>query len=592
MRLAGRRDSAARLARGIAAGIFAMAFPFPGVQIPLSVLFAWIARGNKAMALIPQLASNALTMLPQALVQFQVGGWLWPGRAAHARDAFHTLRGIVGQWSWNTPVESFVQLMTAMRSLSVDILGPLFVGILVTGTLAALASYPLTIVVVWTWRAWRRSRRVRRRVRHVPPRPLFLPEPEGGATEDTSVLLAQYARRSDDFTYADRVILLINGHEAYPKMLQAIADAKNSIALEVYIVKADRVGIRFQQALVDAARRGVRVRLLYDYVGSLGLPGRFITPLVNAGVDVAVYNPLVWNRPLWTLNRRDHRKMLIVDEQMVFTGGLNIADDYDAREAGGGGWRDTQVCVEGREPAQAALHLFEETWRRAVPYRESATRVGRFRARTRQRLKALMERAPESVPVVSDTAGTCTHPGVPVQIIGNQEFRHRWQIHRAHLRAIRRARRYILIENAYFIPNRPVRRALARAVRRGVVVAVAVAQHSDVTLAALASRSLYSELLTHGVRIFEWPHGMLHAKTMVVDDAWAVVGSYNLDHRSFIHQLEAVAVVVDPGFARCLRDQTLTDLAQCREVNLIDHESRSWRLMLLESAAYTLRYWL
>ena len=111
-----------------------------------------------------------------------------------------------------------------------------------------------------------------------------------------------------------------------------------------------------------------------------------------------------------------------------------------------------------------------------------------------------------------------------------------------------------------------------RAVRRGVTVAVAVARQNDITTAAHASRSLYSELLSGGVRIFEWPHGMMHAKTAVIDDAWAIVGSYNFDHRSFFHQLEAVALVADPAFAARLRDQTLADLRQCQEVTLHEHE--------------------
>ena len=125
-----------------------------------------------------------------------------------------------------------------------------------------------------------------------------------------------------------------------------------------------------------------------------------------------------------------------------------------------------------------------------------------------------------------------------------------------------------------------------------MLVAVVLARNSDVTTAAYASRSLYSELLASGVRLFEWPFGMMHAKTAAIDDAWATVGSYNFDHRSLLHQLESVAVVADPAFARRLRDQMLADLAKCREITLIEHESRPWRQMLLESAAYLVRRWL
>ncbi|MBM4082196.1 MAG: hypothetical protein FJ278_21000 [Planctomycetes bacterium] len=238
--------------------------------------------------------------------------------------------------------------------------------------------------------------------------------------------------------------------------------------------------------------------------------------------------------------------------------------------------------------SEAAERLFDMGWRDATAY---GTRT-RLAVKMRKRLRGLVtlkrawRRGQDAFSALLDTGI------VPVQIIGNEEFRFRRRIHRAYLHAIKRARRYILIENAYFIPDRAVRRALARAVKRGVLVAVAVARHSDVAIVAHASRNLYSELLRSGVRVFEWPQGMLHAKTAAIDDAWAIVGSYNFDHRSLFHQLEAVAVVADPGFVRRLRDQTLADLARCHELTLWEHESRSWRQMLLESGAHLLRYWL
>jgi cardiolipin synthase len=181
---------------------------------------------------------------------------------------------------------------------------------------------------------------------------------------------------------------------------------------------------------------------------------------------------------------------------------------------------------------------------------------------------------------------------VAVEVVSNQEFRHRRRIRRAYLHAIRNAQRYILIENAYFIPDRGIRRALLKAVQRGVKVAVAVARHNDVAVAAMASRALYGELLAGGVRLFEWPETMLHAKTAVIDDAWSVVGSYNLDHRSLFHNLEVVIVLADADFAARLREQNLADLKQCRELTLDEHGARPWWQTLLDSAAYQMRYWL
>jgi len=179
-----------------------------------------------------------------------------------------------------------------------------------------------------------------------------------------------------------------------------------------------------------------------------------------------------------------------------------------------------------------------------------------------------------------------------VKIVGNEEFRYRRRIHRTYFHAIRQARHYILLENAYFIPTRAVRAALAKAIRRGVLVAAVLNYASDVAACTYASRKLYSELLHAGVRIFEWPVGILHAKTAVIDEAWSIVGSYNFDHRSLVHSLEAAAVIANHDFAERLREQTLADISQCREITLEGHQRRSWRNKVLEWFFYQFRHWL
>jgi len=588
--ITGQQAPASRIARGVAAGFFATAFPLPGLQIPLSLFMAWLVRGHKAAAILPQFLSNAGTMLPFAILQFKLGTWLWPARAARVHEATGRLEAVVQAWSWRAPITSLQPLAAALADLSLDVAGPLAIGVLLTGLLMALVSYPLTVIWVSTWRARRRWRRLARRW-PAAPRPVVLP----GADEPPPTCaeaLARYAREPHRFQRAESARLLVDGREAYPEMLAAIEAARHTVDLETYILCADRTGHRFQQALLRAAARGVQVRLLYDYIGSLGLPNRFVTELLDGGVAVAVYHPLVLTRPSWAINRRDHRKFLIVDGHITFTGGLNIGDDYAAPEEGGRGWRDTHLRLDGAEVADTALWLFEYAWNKAVPYRETATRARQFRAGMRRRWHRILH--PVSTPTgdVPVAAGVCDPGGVAVRIIGNREFHQRRVIRRAYFHAIRNARRYILIENAYFIPDRGLRRVLARAVQRGVFVGVVVGRYSDVALTAYASRNLYSLLLASGVRLFEWPRPVMHAKTAVVDDAWAVVGSYNMDHRSLLHQLEAVAVVCDPVFARRLRDQTMADIAQCQEVTLAAHESRPWTRMLLESAAYQLRYWL
>jgi cardiolipin synthase len=559
--------------------------PVPGLPIPLSLVIAWIVRGNKLAALFPQIV-HLLVVPFLPFLEFRMGAMLWPGHAPRAHAA---IRAMLAAWDWSAPKASLAHLPASLERLGFGTLGPLALGFLFAGLLAAAISYPLMVIGVWTWRARRRRQRlIRGRKKEAPP-PLELPGGDAPPPAPADAL-ARYARAPQEFECAGSVRLLVDGGEAFPEMLAAIEGARQTVNLETYMIRADRTGTRFRDALASAARRGAHVRLLYDYIGSLGLPDRFVQPLIQAGVAVALYHPLVITRPSWAVNRRDHRKHLVVDGRVAFTGGLNIADEYNTPPELGG-WRDSHLRLDGEAPAERIEELFEYGWQLAAPYGEPGPAARQLASGVRRRLgRPLGPAAPRRSLEASDALWA--RGGVAVRIIGNREFRHRQDIRRAYVHAIRNARRYVLIENAYFIPGRGVRRALARAAARRVLVAVVLARDSDVTAAAYASRSLYSELLASGVRLFEWPFGMMHAKTAVIDDAWATVGSYNFDHRSLLHQLESVAVVADPAFACRLRDQTLADIAKCRELTLVEHESRPWRQMLLESSAYLLRRWL
>jgi cardiolipin synthase len=368
---------------------------------------------------------------------------------------------------------------------------------------------------------------------------------------------------------ADAARLLVDGCEALPAMVAAINSAAASVDLETYILRDDATGREFASALAAAARRGVRARLLYDGVGSLGLSASFLRPMLAAGVKVAVFHPLRFlRRPLWLMNRRDHRKILVVDGRWSFTGGLNLADDYACRP---GGWRDTHVEIEGAEVARAFREAFAYAWRRAD----------------------LLN--PPDLPAGAEGDAAAPSPagdGVPLQLITNHVIGQRRRIRNAYRRAVQGAREYVLIENAYFIPDPGFRRALVEAAERGVRVCLVLAARTDVRLAQLAGRAVYPRLLRAGVRIFELSQTVLHAKTMVADDAWSFVGSYNLDHRSLMLNLEAVVLLEDRAFARRLRAQTEADMARCREVTIADCRARPWLERLLEHLAYRLRYWL
>ena len=334
---------------------------------------------------------------------------------------------------------------------------------------------------------------------------------------------------------------LRSGGDAFPAMLAAIRGARRTVHFETYILRDDRVGQEFRDALVECASRGVEVRLLYDAVGSLSLPDAFLDPLREAGGRVAIFHPVApWRRMggLSTLNQRDHKKILVVDGRVGFTGGINVGLEYAPVEDGGEGWHDWHARVEG--PAVFELSVsFRRTW-----------------------IKASGEWIPEA-----EMPGPALGRNVlGVQVVDNTGVRSRWRMHRAYLHAIAAARKDISILNAYFIPEMNLRRAFRRAVERGVSVRVIVPSDTDVPPVRHASRYLYRRLLASGVRIFEWPESMMHAKAGVIDGVWSTIGSYNLDHRSIVHNLEVALVCVDEGLARCLQEEFELDVARCREV--------------------------
>jgi cardiolipin synthase len=391
------------------------------------------------------------------------------------------------------------------------------------------------------------------------PLALTLPRHLEQAIEDTS-----YALQPRTLTPGNRLTLLRGGGEAYPAMLEAIAGARRYVHLETYIFHSDRAGRRFGAALMERARAGVTVRLLVDAVGSLDLEDAYVKELREAGVKVVLFRPFSWKDGLG-FNRRDHRKLLIVDGKIAFTGGLNIGDEYDALEAGGGGWHDIHVRVQGPAVGEMA-RLFRRTWLAAGG----------------DRFAQIEEDATESVVTESSALALA---------LGNEERRRRATIRRSYLHAMRRARQSIQIMNAYFIPDRGIRRVLANAVRRGVKVGVIVPARSDLKSVMYAGQHVYARLLKAGVRIFEWGERMLHAKTAVVDSVWATIGSYNLDARSLFHNLEVVVCVVDRAFAAGLSAQLEHDAGRCKEVVLEEWRQRPFWRKIVEWFFYQFRHW-
>lgn len=371
-------------------------------------------------------------------------------------------------------------------------------------------------------------------------------------------------RHQEFFVAGNRVRLLRDGAQAFPRMLAAIADAQTQVLMEMYWMASDRVGWRFAEALGQAARRGCEVLVLYDSLGCWDTSSALFEYLRERGVGVREFNPLApWKRRfrLDHTSRRDHRKILIVDAKVGFTGGINLAERWSPSDEGGGGWRDDMIELCGPAVAELTDH-FEREWQGQGACREAVARV---------------------------PAGPGGQGGSAVRVIAEAFAKGRREIKRAYLSNIYRAQRSVWITNSYFVPDRPVIRAIEKAALRGVDVRVLLPGVSDVPVVRYASRAVWTRLLRCGVRIFEWQNNVLHAKSAVVDGRWSTIGTFNLDYRSIFANLEVNVAVLDEAFAGEMEASFLADLSESMEVSLEEFRFRSPYERLLEWGSYGLR---
>ncbi|RYZ05350.1 MAG: cardiolipin synthase B [Myxococcales bacterium] len=373
------------------------------------------------------------------------------------------------------------------------------------------------------------------------------------------------------FVPGNAVRFLRDGREAFPPMLEAIAQARRQVLLEMYWFGSDAVGRRFTEELLRARQRGVEVAVIYDSVGSIGADQAMFTELQAAGAHVLEYNPVApWRRKVRVsfsrLSRRDHRKILVVDGNVGFTGGINLASQWAPLEEGGEGWRDDMMRIEGRA-VNGLSHCFHRAWRR-----HSLPRLLHLHAA--QPVAASGERL------------------LPVRILGERYFRHRHEIARDYVSRVYAAKKSVYIANSYFVPDGTVRRALMRAASRGVDVRVIVPAHSDVEAVKYAGRAQYQRLLEAGVRIYEWQEGMFHAKTAAIDSQWCTTGTFNFDYMSLRNNLEVNASVLDEELATEVVASFREDLKSSHEVELKNVVARSLSDRLIENTFYRLRKFL
>ena len=372
-------------------------------------------------------------------------------------------------------------------------------------------------------------------------------------------------------TQAETSETLLFDPEAYfDAVLADINRAESEVILETYIFRLDEVGRAFVEALQSACSRGVRVRLLIDGVGSYMDTGRLVKLLESERCQIRIFHPLPWDFKVFrnalsagqhysdilsylaTINRRNHRKLCIIDQSIAWLGSFNVTADHYNRNSKKpkDNWHDTglRTCGNAVEMLQ---QNFEQVWQRKG---ESRTR------RTRQ-------------------------------FLAFNTIRGRKHSARELLEELQSARKRICITNAYFNPSKRLLKILRRAAGEGVSIRLIVPACSDIFFFPTLSRTYYADLLNAGIRVFEYQHRVLHSKTMLIDDA-VVVGSTNLNYRSFIHDLELDALVYDPLVVEQMEQRFEQDVHQCQEITL-----RHWRdypllLRLLAWIPRLLRYWL
>jgi cardiolipin synthase len=354
---------------------------------------------------------------------------------------------------------------------------------------------------------------------------------------------------------------LRDGAAAFPAMLEAIQGATREVLLEMYWFASDRVGQRFLAALVERARAGVHVALVFDGVGSLETQWSFWTPLIEAGGEVYEFAPLSPLRRRFramTVPFRDHRKILVVDGEVGFTGGINIGEPWAPPDEPGSAFRDDSIEIRG--PAVRSL-----------------------RAACLKTLRRCGSRLQADVP----------SPGSDdplVRVITNRIGRHaRRAIRRAYIDGLWRVVRSLDIATAYFLPGPRFLRAMRAAARRGVRVRVVVPEHSDIWIVALAMQSIVGRLLASGVEVYAYGPRMLHSKTAIFDGRSTFIGSHNLDARSLSFNLECDVVVDSVDFARAVLDAFEDDLTQARRLDLASWRRRPALLRVLAWVAALFR---
>jgi cardiolipin synthase len=359
----------------------------------------------------------------------------------------------------------------------------------------------------------------------------------------------------------NRITALQNGDEIFPAMLEAIREATRTITFETYIYWSGDIGRKFSDALCERSRAGVKVHVLLDWLGTGKIETQYLSDLKAAGVQVERYHPLRWYS-IARINNRTHRKLLVVDGQVGFTGGVGIADQWLGHAQSKNHWRDSHYRLEG--PAVAQMQAaFTDNW-----------------IKTRAQVLYGSNYFPELKPVGNSTA----------QVFKSSRGEGSESVRLMYLLSIASATNNIRLQAAYFVPDDLAIQTFVKARQRGVVVEIIVpGPHTDAPLVQSASRSRWGKLLDAGVKIYEYQPTMYHCKVMIVDDIWVSVGSTNFDDRSFRLNDEANLNIYDGDFALEQLEAFEADKKKSRLMTRNELKDRSALGRMFDDAAALLR---
>jgi cardiolipin synthase A/B len=374
------------------------------------------------------------------------------------------------------------------------------------------------------------------------------------AVDDPQYLRAMGVLLGPTIIKGNRVRYLENGGDIFPAMLSAIRSAQKTITFETYIYWSGEVGTAFADALRERARAGVKVHVLLDWIGSGKMDQALLDKLRNDGVEVERYHEPSWAN-VTRMNNRTHRKLLIVDGRIGFTGGVGIADQWRGNAQDEQHWRDSHFLVEGPVVAEMQA-VFMDNWIKAT---------GR------------VLHSPDYFPDIDDAGNT------PAQMFSSSPTGGSESMHLMYLLSIASAQKSILLSSSYFVPDRLAINALVDAARRGVRIRIITpGEHIDTEVVRRASRARWGELLKAGIEISEYQPTMFHCKVMVIDDFLVSTGSTNFDNRSFRLNDEANLNIYDKAFANVMTAAFEKDLARSRRITLERWQQRPLQEKMLE----------